>query len=86
MYLTLPLSLPPITATQHKTLPIAPPPKPRQLAPIELQKMDKQRGSVLRELRMFLREATNKLLAERKFKEFSRSVDPEEVRDELLMM
>ena len=28
---------------------------------------------------MFLREATNKLLAERKFKEFSRPVDPEEV-------
>ena len=41
--------------------------------------MDQQRESVLRELRMFLRESTNKLLAERKFKEFTQPVDPEEV-------
>ena len=39
-----------------------------------------QRESVLRELRVFLRDATNKLLAERKFKEFVKPVDPEEVR------
>ena len=67
------------TVTQHKHLPVAPPPKPRELAPTELQKMDKQRNSVLREMRMFLRDATNKLLAERKFKEFSQPVDPGEV-------
>ena len=34
---------------------------------------------MLRELRVFLRDATNKLLAERKFKEFAKPVDPEEV-------
>ena len=67
------------TATQHESLPLAPPPEPRQLTPRELQKIDKQRSSVLRELRIFLREATNKLMAERKFKEFTRPVDPEEV-------
>ena len=64
---------------QHKQLPLAPPPKSRQLAPGELNKMDRQRDSVLRELRIFLREATNKLMAERKFKEFTRPVGPEEV-------
>ena len=65
---------------QHKQLAVAPPPEPRQLTPGELNKMDRHRNSVLRELRIFLREATNKLLAERKFKEFTRPVDPEVVR------
>ena len=65
---------------QHEQLPVAPPPKPRELTEDELKKMDRQSESVLRELRMFLRDATNKLLAERKFKEFTHPVDPEEVR------
>ena len=60
-------------------LPVAPPPQPRELTSEELTKIDKQRESVLRELRIFLRDTTNKLLAERKFKEFVKPVDPEEV-------
>ena len=60
-------------------LPVAPAPEPRELTNEELAKIEKQRESVLRELRIFLRDATNKLLAERKFKEFVKPVDPEEV-------
>ncbi len=59
---------------------MASPPRPRELNKPELSRIVKQREAVLRELRVFLRDATNKLLAERKFKEFTKPVDPEEVR------
>ena len=58
---------------------MAPPPEPRQLTHSERERMERQRQSVLRELRVFLRDATNKLLAERKFKEFAKPVSAEEV-------
>ena len=64
---------------EFENLPVAPPPEPRELTQEELKKMDRQREAVLRELRVFLRDATNKLLAERKFKEFVNPVNPEEV-------
>ena len=60
-------------------LPVAPPPVPRELSQEETEKLGRQREAVLRELRVFLREATNKILAERKFKEFTKPVDSEEV-------
>ena len=60
-------------------LPVASPPKPQALTKDEWNKMTRQREAVLRELRMFLRDATNKLLAERKFKEFGKPVKPEDV-------
>ena len=60
-------------------LPVAPPPVPRELTEEETDKLYRQREAVLRELRVFLRDATNKLLAERKFKEFTKPVDSEEV-------
>lgn len=63
-------------------LPVASPPKPRELSKAELSRIMSQREAVLRELRVFLRDATNKLLAERKFKEFVKPVDPEEVGSE----
>ena len=59
---------------------MASPPKPREFTKEEWAKYTRQREAVLRELRMFLRDATNKLLAERKFKEFGKPVKPEEVR------
>lgn len=59
---------------------MASPPKPRELSKEELSRVLHQREAVLRELRVFLRDATNKLLAERKFKEFVKPVDPEVVR------
>ena len=61
---------------------MAAPPKPRELNKDEVGRIVRQREAVLRELRVFLRDATNKLLAERKFKEFVKPVDPEEVRGE----
>lgn len=61
-------------------LPVASPPKPRELNKEEVGRIVRQREAVLRELRVFLRDATNKLLAERKFKEFVKPVDREEVR------
>ncbi len=61
-------------------LPVAPPSEPRELTSGELAKIEKQREAVLRELRIFLRDTTNKLLAERKFKEFVKPVNPEEVK------
>ena len=72
--------IPPVRVdVELEVLPVAPPPKPRELTEGEVDKIDKQREAVLRELRVFLRDATNKLLAERKFKEFAKPVDPEEV-------
>ena len=59
---------------------MASPPKPRELSKEEWRKILKHRESVLRELRMFLRDATNKLLAERKLKEFGKPVKPDEVK------
>lgn len=60
-------------------LPVASPPQPRELNKEEWSKISRQREAGLRELRMFLRDATNKLLAERKLKEFGKPVNPEEV-------
>ncbi len=59
-------------------LSVAPSPQSRKLTNEELTKIEKQREAVLRELRIFLRDTTNKLLAERKFKEFVKPVNPEE--------
>jgi hypothetical protein len=73
-------SLPPLPDLPVETLPVAAPPKPRELNKEEVSRIVRQREAVLRELRVFLRDATNKLLAERKFKEFVKPVNPEEVR------
>ena len=67
------------TEAELEPLPVAPPLEPRELSQEETEKLYRQREAVLRELRVFLREATNKLLAERKFKEFTKPVDREEV-------
>lgn len=66
--------------TPVEQLAVAPAPEPRELTETEQEKVRKQREAILRELRVFLRDLTNKLLAERKFKEFTKPVDPEEVR------
>ena len=60
-------------------LAVAAAPEPRELTQTEQERVSKQRQAILRELRVFLRDLTNKLLAERKFKEFTKPVDPEEV-------
>jgi predicted RNA-binding Zn ribbon-like protein len=46
----------------------------------ELEKVRDEEENTLRELRIFLREITVKLMSDRKFKEFHKPVDLEEVR------
>ena len=46
----------------------------------ELEKVRDDEENTLRELRIFLREITVKLMSDRKFKEFHKPVDLEEVR------
>ena len=62
-----------------EVLPLAPAPEPRELSAAELQKMRDHEENTLRELRIFLREITVKLMSDRKFKEFYKPVDLEEV-------
>ena len=63
-----------------EVLPEASPTKQRELSQEECQKLIEMEEITLRELRLYLRGVTWKLLADRKFKEFSKPVDPEEVR------
>jgi SpoVK/Ycf46/Vps4 family AAA+-type ATPase len=86
LFLRKPFEAPPpkplsSTDDSHAPLPLAPPPLIRELTLDELAALNKQKESVRRELRIFLRDATNKLLVERRFKEFIKPVDPEEVPD-----
>ncbi|XP_065524978.1 ATPase family AAA domain-containing protein 2 isoform X2 [Lathamus discolor] len=62
-------------------LPVAPPPKPRQLTEEERRKLEEQEEDILRELRIFLRDVTHRLVIDRRFRAFSKPVDREEVPD-----
>ncbi|KAK3744968.1 hypothetical protein QZH41_008494 [Actinostola sp. cb2023] len=64
-------------------LPLAPAPVPRQLSDPEIKKMQLVEENTLRELRIFLRDVHHKLIVDRRFKEFSKAVDLEEVPDYL---
>ncbi|XP_062841357.1 ATPase family AAA domain-containing protein 2-like [Trichomycterus rosablanca] len=64
-----------------EVLPVAPPPSPRQLSEQEQQKLEEQEEDTLRELRLFLRDVTNRLAQDKRFKAFTRPVDTEEVPD-----
>ncbi|XP_065670723.1 ATPase family AAA domain-containing protein 2 isoform X3 [Hydra vulgaris] len=69
---------------QNEVLLEAPPPsKPRELSAKEAILLQENEEATLRKLRIFLRQVTWKLLADRKFKEFSKPVDLEEVNDYL---
>ena len=61
-------------------LPEASPVKQRELSAEEVKILLEGEEIILRELRLYLRGVTWKLLADRKYKEFSKPVDPEEVR------
>ncbi|XP_060937855.1 ATPase family AAA domain-containing protein 2-like [Limanda limanda] len=63
-----------------EVLPVAPPPPPCQLTEEETQKLEKQEEDTLRELRLFLRDVTNRLFQDKRFKTFTKPVDLEEVR------
>ncbi|XP_043116667.1 ATPase family AAA domain-containing protein 2-like isoform X2 [Puntigrus tetrazona] len=64
-----------------EVLPMAPPPPPRQLSEQEMQKLEEQEEDTLRELRLFLRDVTNRLAQDKRFKAFTKPVDTEEVPD-----
>ncbi|XP_063055005.1 ATPase family AAA domain-containing protein 2-like isoform X2 [Engraulis encrasicolus] len=64
-----------------EVLPLAPPPPPRRLTDQEVQQLEDQEEDTLRELRLFLRDVTNRLAQDKRFKAFTRPVDPEEVPD-----
>ena len=67
-------------ATQAlEVLPIAPPPEPQKLTENERKKLAEREESTLRELRLFLRDVLSRLANERKFRQFLRPVDSEEV-------
>ena len=59
-----------------EVLPVAPP--PRQLTEEETQ-LEEQEEDTLRELRLFLRNVTNRLSQDKRFKAFTKPVDLEEV-------
>ncbi|XP_009995966.1 PREDICTED: ATPase family AAA domain-containing protein 2 [Chaetura pelagica] len=64
-----------------EVLPVAPPPKPRQLTEAEERQLEEQEEDTLRELRIFLRDVTHRLAIDRRFRAFTKPVDPEEVPD-----
>lgn len=64
-----------------EVLPVAPPPAPRQLTPEEVKRLEEQEEGTLRELRLFLRDVTNRLSQDKRFKAFTKPVDLEEVPD-----
>ncbi|XP_067468014.1 ATPase family AAA domain-containing protein 2-like isoform X1 [Thunnus thynnus] len=67
-------------------LPLAPPPPPRQLSEQERLRLEDQEEDVLRELRLFLRNVTERLSLDRRFRAFTKPVDIEEVPDYLMVI
>ncbi|XP_056141706.1 ATPase family AAA domain-containing protein 2-like isoform X2 [Lampris incognitus] len=64
-----------------EVLPVAPPAPPHQLTEKETQRLEEQEEATLRELRLFLRDVTNRLSQDKRFKAFTKPVDLDEVPD-----
>lgn len=60
-------------------LPVAPLPYQRQMSEQERLRLEEQEEDVLRELRLFLTNLTERLMLDRRFKAFTKPVDIEEV-------
>ncbi|KAM4725926.1 ATPase family AAA domain-containing protein 2-like [Anableps anableps] len=67
-------------------LPVAPLPPLRQMSEQERLRVEEQEEDVLRELRLFLRNLTERLMVDRRFKAFIKPVDIEEVPDYLMVI
>uniref|UniRef100_A0A3B3U967 Bromo domain-containing protein n=1 Tax=Poecilia latipinna TaxID=48699 RepID=A0A3B3U967_9TELE len=67
-------------------LPVAPLPPLRQMTEQERLRVEEQEEDVLRELRLFLRNLTERLMVDRRFKAFTKPVDIEEVPDYLMVI
>ncbi|XP_037831827.1 ATPase family AAA domain-containing protein 2 isoform X2 [Kryptolebias marmoratus] len=74
------------TSQTMEILPVAPLPPPRQMSEQERLRLEEQEEDVLRELRLFLRNVTERLMLDRRFKAFTKPVDIEEVPDYLLVI
>ncbi|XP_036948738.1 ATPase family AAA domain-containing protein 2-like isoform X1 [Acanthopagrus latus] len=81
-----PPSKKPTLTEAMEILPLAPLPPPRQLSEREQLRLQEQEEDVLRELRLFLRNVTERLSLDRRFKAFTEPVDMEEVPDYLLVV
>ncbi|KAM6349574.1 ATPase family AAA domain-containing protein 2-like [Podargus strigoides] len=64
-----------------EVLPLAPPPAPRQLTDEQIRQLEEQEDDTLRELRIFLQDVTHRLVVDRRFRAFTKPVDPQEVPD-----
>lgn len=62
-----------------EVLPVAPPPEPRPLTAEEIKHLEEQEEDTFRELRIFLRNVTHRLAIDKRFRVFTKPVDPNEV-------
>ncbi|XP_021573591.1 ATPase family AAA domain-containing protein 2 [Carlito syrichta] len=64
-----------------EVLPVAPPPEPKPLTTEEVERLEEQEEDTFRELRIFLRNVTHRLAVDKRFRAFTKPVDPDEVPD-----
>ncbi|XP_020012080.1 ATPase family AAA domain-containing protein 2 isoform X3 [Castor canadensis] len=64
-----------------EVLPVAPPPEPRPMTAEEVKRLEEQEEDTFRELRIFLRNVTHRLAIDKRFRVFTKPVDPDEVPD-----
>ncbi|KAL8181716.1 UNVERIFIED_CONTAM: ATPase AAA domain-containing protein 2 [Gekko kuhli] len=64
-----------------EVLPLAPPPELQPLTEAEVKRLEEQEEDTLRELRIFLRNATHRLAIDKRFRVFTKPVDLHEVPD-----
>ncbi|XP_067888629.1 ATPase family AAA domain-containing protein 2-like isoform X2 [Heterodontus francisci] len=64
-----------------EVLPLAPQPEPRRLSKEEVKRLEEEEEGTLRELRLFLRDVTQRLANDKRFRAFTKPVDREEVPD-----
>ncbi|XP_058524487.1 ATPase family AAA domain-containing protein 2 isoform X2 [Ochotona princeps] len=64
-----------------EVLPVAPPPEPKPLTAEEMKRLEEQEEDTFRELRIFLRNVTHRLAIDKRFRIFTKPVDPDEVPD-----
>ncbi|XP_035412100.1 ATPase family AAA domain-containing protein 2 isoform X2 [Cygnus atratus] len=75
---------PPVKKAVRQTfevLPVASSPEPQEPPEEEVGLLEEEEEDTLRELRIFLRDVTQKLATDRRFKEFTKPVDPAKVPD-----
>uniref|UniRef100_A0A8C0UJN4 ATPase family AAA domain-containing protein 2-like n=1 Tax=Cyanistes caeruleus TaxID=156563 RepID=A0A8C0UJN4_CYACU len=66
------------TCRPLEVLPVAPSPPPRKLTEEEIRQMEEQEEDTLCELRIYLRDVAERLVIDKRFKAFTKPIDPEE--------